>query len=65
MLPESLNSRRWYEVVRAFADAGTKKNPLNLTESDALIQARVSRILRHGEYDFDTKQVTLWEPPRD
>ena len=61
----TLNYRRWCEVRNAFLNAGTKKKPLDLDVSDALIQARVSRILRHGEYDFDTKQVTLWSPPND
>ena len=28
----------------------------------ALAMARCVRILRDGEYDFDTKEVTLWEP---
>ena len=61
----SLNYWRWVTVVDAFHKAGTKKNPLNLQVSDALIQARVSRILRYGEYDFDNERVTLWSPPND
>jgi DNA polymerase-1 len=46
----------WATVVAAFGKAG-------LTEDDALIQARVSRILRHGEYDIKTAEVKLWKPP--
>lgn len=46
----------WSTIVSAFAKAG-------LTEEDALIQARVSRILRHGEYDNKTAEVKLWTPP--
>jgi len=34
----------------------------NLTPEYALTMARVARILRHGDYDFETKKVTLWEP---
>lgn len=33
-----------------------------LTEEIALQQARVARILRDGEYDFDTQEVKLWKP---
>ena len=46
----------WGVVVDAFAKAG-------LMEGEALIQARVSRILRHGEFNKSTSEVTLWSPP--
>jgi DNA polymerase-1 len=46
----------WDTVVAAFETAG-------LTEEDALTQARVARILRHGEYDIKTAEVKLWKPP--
>ncbi len=36
----------------------------DLTEEDALAQARVARILRYGDYDFKTKEVKLWTPPQ-
>jgi len=45
----------WPAVVSAFVKAG-------LTEEDALVQARVARILRHGEYDLQTAKVHLWTP---
>lgn len=45
----------WTSVVSAYEKVG-------LTEDDALIQARCARILRHGEYDFNTKEVKLWTP---
>ena len=45
----------WIEVVAAYEKVG-------LTEEDALIQARVARILRHGEYNKKTKEVKLWTP---
>lgn len=32
------------------------------TESDALVQARVARICRHTDYDFNKKEVILWNP---
>lgn len=34
----------------------------NLTEEDALVQARVARILRASDYDFKNKEVLLWTP---
>ena len=33
-----------------------------LTEEDALIQARVARICRASDYNFKTKEVILWTP---
>mgnify|MGYP000403704476 CR=1 FL=1 len=45
----------WEAVVAAFEKKG-------LTEEDALVQARVAYILHHKNYDFDTKEVTLWTP---
>lgn len=46
----------WRHILLAYSKAG-------LSDEIALQQARVSRILRHGEYDFNTKKVTLWQPP--
>jgi len=45
----------WSRVVEAFQ----KKD---LTEYDALIQARVARILRTSDYDYENGEVLLWEP---
>jgi DNA polymerase-1 len=33
-----------------------------MSSDDALMNTRCARILRHGEYDFKTKKVTLWSP---
>lgn len=49
------NKERWEAVINAYEKAG-------LTEKDALQQARCARILRHGEYNFETKKVSLWTP---
>lgn len=46
---------RWGVVVGAYKKAG-------LTEDDALAQARVARILRATDYDFDKKEPILWTP---
>ena len=50
-----LKSGTWDEVREAYANAG-------FNEEYALTQARCARILRHGEYNWDTKEVTLWKP---
>lgn len=35
-----------------------------LTEEDALVQARVARILRHTDYNFKLKRPILWSPSK-
>lgn len=45
----------WATVVKAYKKAG-------LTEADALVQARVARILRNTDFDFDKKEPRLWTP---
>ena len=46
----------WPAIVKAFEDK-------ELTEADALVQARVARICRNQDYDRQKKQVILWRPP--
>lgn len=46
----------WYTVKRLFGNA------TDTTEADALLTARVARILRHGEYDWESGEMTLWTP---
>ncbi len=50
-----LKQNDWSLVVAAYEKAG-------LTEDDALQQARVARILRHGEYNSKKDEVHLWTP---
>jgi DNA polymerase-1 len=45
----------WENVVKAYEKAG-------LTEEDALVQARVARILRWDDWDQANQQVKLWSP---
>lgn len=45
----------WQTVVQAYEKAG-------LSEHEALIQARVARILRAEDYDLKTKEIILWSP---
>lgn len=33
-----------------------------LTEQDALVTARLARLLRYGEYNPETQEITLWTP---
>jgi DNA polymerase I len=44
---------RWSAVVAAYKAMG-------LTEANALVQARLARILRHTDYDFERKEPILW-----
>ena len=48
----------WQRVLAAYKKAG-------LTYSDALRTARLARILRHGDYDFNSSEVKLWDPDQD
>ena len=45
----------WGTVKRAYADHG-------LPEEEALLNARLARILRPGEYDYISGTPTLWTP---
>jgi DNA polymerase-1 len=45
----------WERVLAAFLKAG-------LSKDQALAQARCARILRPGEYDFETQTPRLWTP---
>lgn len=46
----------WPLVVRTYVIRGR-------TEEDALVQARISRICQHTDYDYKTKTVIPWTPP--
>ena len=45
-------------VLAAYEKAG-------LGPDYALTMARLARILREGEYDFDKEEVKLWIPPKN
>ena len=49
------NGATWQTVVDAYEAKG-------FTSDDALMTARLARILRHGDYDLETNEVTLWNP---
>ena len=46
----------WRVIVAAYVKAG-------LSEEVALTNARLARILRHGDYDTKTGKINLWVPP--
>lgn len=48
-------SARWLAIVDAYAKEG-------LTEEDALVQARVARILRYSDWDGEAQKPVLWTP---
>lgn len=45
----------WDLVLMAYASVG-------LTEDDAIMQARMARILQDGDYNYKTKGIRLWNP---
>jgi DNA polymerase-1 len=51
----SKNGPTWKTVEEAFTNSG-------FTKEFAVLQARMARILRDGEYDYMTKEVKLWQP---
>lgn len=48
----------WDAVVLAYKKAG-------MGYSDALLNARLARILRHGDYSFSNNEALLWDPDVD
>ena len=55
--PWGTHDEAWRAIVKAYEKAG-------LDEHEALVQARVARILRASDYDFKNKRPILWEPQR-
>jgi DNA polymerase-1 len=51
----SQDGEPWELIVQAYEKAG-------MTEEDALRNARLARILRPGEFNFDTNEPILWTP---
>jgi len=48
----------WKAVVETFVEK-------EMTEEDALVNARLARILQTSDYDHTTKEPILWTPPSD
>lgn len=47
-------SEMWQAVINTYKSKG-------YTEDDALLNARMARILRAEDYDFKNKEVKLWQ----
>lgn len=47
----------WPTILASYKDAG-------LSAELALTNARLARILQHGDYDIKTGAITLWNPPK-
>jgi DNA polymerase-1 len=52
---ELLKNPTWDTVLKAFEKTGQ-------TEEDALVQARLARILRASDYDFKQNKPIMWSP---
>ena len=50
----------WEAVIRQYEKAFSD---VSHASEQALRMARLVRILRYGEYDFDTHRVNPWQPP--
>ena len=48
----------WDNVLKTYLKAGK-------TEDEAMAQARVAYICRPGDWDWELKEVKLWQPPRE
>jgi DNA polymerase-1 len=48
---------QWKAILMTYREAGLKLE-------DALVTARVARIIRKGEYDLQKRRVNLWTPPK-
>lgn len=57
----------WQHVLWTYEAQYEKYEHLDIAqaESDALTNARMAHILRHGDYDFDTEEIKLWVPPTE
>ena len=49
------NENKWEAVCKAYRDRG-------LSDDDALLNARLAKILRNENYDHDRNQPILWNP---
>ena len=49
------NENKWEAVCKAYRDRG-------LSDDDALLNARLAKILQYKDYDFNTEKPILWNP---
>ena len=53
----------WESIVECFEQALKRKDDPRDPREEALLQARLTHLLRWGEYDVTTRTVDLWMPP--
>jgi DNA polymerase-1 len=46
---------KWAAICKAFKERG-------LSDDDALLNARLAKILQHPDYDYDREEPILWTP---
>jgi len=51
------NRPEWSQVAAAYANA-------DISEKDAIVQARLARILHYKDYNFRSKKPKLWKPKK-
>jgi len=61
--PERHLAALWRRVVETYTTQKPRGGDAPLTEKDALTQARLARIVRHGDYIPREQRVRLWTPP--
>ena len=49
------NSNKWEAICNAYKEKG-------LSDDDALLNARLAKILQHTDYDYDRQEPILWTP---
>lgn len=57
LLKDASSPTEMWDLVRSTYEERGK------SEEDAIRMARMAKILTHGEYNLDTKEITLWTPP--
>jgi len=62
--PERHLAALWQRVVQTYTTQKPRGSTELLTEQDALTQARLARIVRHGDYLTKEQRVRLWTPSR-
>ena len=55
ILTKNKHATPWEAVCKAYEDKG-------LSGDDALLNARLAKILQHKDYDYDKQQPILWSP---
>ena len=54
----------WEKIVQAFSKARDRLEFGRVPSEEALLQARLVRMLRQGDYDFESSHVKLWTPSK-